>query len=473
MKKKLRLYVVLLSICMLVGSIGYTNVRADESVATAIITESAVNLKSLKPKFSAKLSDDKEVLKISIAKLDLADGFYVYMKKAGEKKYDRIRTIQKSGQKERSVEIKYLAPGKYYFKVRAFAYSENKTIKSKYSKVVCIEIPNAYSCYRDIITSFDYGDTTTYVIGHKSPDSDTVGSAIAYAYLLNELGIEAEPAVSGSLNNETKYAFEVLGIEAPEIINNAEGKQFVLVDHSTYSHAIDGMKDARIVGIVDHHGIGDVTSGEMINVRSAPVGSTATLIFLACRECGIDVPADIAKVMIVSIMSDTANMKYGVTEADKNAFEELVCISGINDTDSLYEGMTEAKLSYDGMSDWEIFKSDYKEYDVEGVTFGIADVNIFGEEEVRKMADKMLLSMEENYASTGLNMLFAKINNKNSDSSENQTYLVAYGSGAEDVLNEAMGHFDGSKYFVFEGVLSRKAHIVPALTQVILNSVTN
>lgn len=71
------------------------------------------------------------------------------------------------------------------------------------------------SDYRDLLLSFDYGDEVTYVIGHKSPDSDTVGSAIAYADLLNEIGIRAEAVVSAPVNNETQYALDAFGIAPP------------------------------------------------------------------------------------------------------------------------------------------------------------------------------------------------------------------------------------------------------------------
>ena len=112
---------------------------------------------------------------------------------------------------------------------------------------------------------------------------------MAYANLLNCIGIKAQAAVSDKLNKETAYAYDKLGITAPETVSNAEGKQFVLVDHSSYSQAIDGMDAAKVVGIVDHHGIGDVTVSELINVRSAPAGATASLVYLAYRECEVEV----------------------------------------------------------------------------------------------------------------------------------------------------------------------------------------
>ncbi|MBR0219144.1 MAG: DHH family phosphoesterase [Clostridia bacterium] len=316
--------------------------------------------------------------------------------------------------------------------------------------------------YRALLLSFDYGEETTYVIGHMNPDADTVGSAMAYAYLLNQIGIKAEAAVSGPVNQETAYALNYFGIEPPQVIDNAEGKQFVLVDHSTYSQAIEGMRSARIVGIVDHHGIGDVTVSELINVRSAPAGATATLVFTAFQECGVEIPRQMAQVMLMALLSDTRNMTKNVTAMDREAYAALVSIVFVN---PLYEGMEEAKNDYSAMTDWEIFQSDYKKYEIGGVALGIGNVSVFGEDAVKSMADRMYRVMTENREALGLDMVFTMIKNSGDDINENQMYMIAYGEGAEDVLQRAFGNFDGARYFIFKENLSRKKDVVPAITE--------
>lgn len=316
--------------------------------------------------------------------------------------------------------------------------------------------------YRDLLLAEEYGENMTYVIGHKSPDSDTVGSAIAYAYLLNAIGVQAEPAISGPVNNETAYALAAFGMEPPQIIDRAAGKQFILVDHSACSQAIDGMENARIVGIVDHHGSGDVTSSEMINIRSAPVGATATLVFQMYRECEVEIPRDMARVMLMSILSDTRNMTKNVTELDRVAYSELQEIAE-TEVNALYQGMVEAKMSYEDMTDGEIFLSDYKEYEEAGIRFGIARVDAVSEENARQLADRMMTVMGER--EEGLDMLFTIV--KNQGEGENLMYMVARGDGAVDVLQSAFGNYDEEKYFVFQESLSRKKDVVPAITEVL------
>lgn len=127
--------------------------------------------------------------------------------------------------------------------------------------------------YVQLLQKLDYGNAVTYIIGHKSPDPDAIGSAIAFAELLNANGIQAVPAAAERIDNESAYALQALGLEAPPILDNAKNKQFILVDHSSYAHAIDDMGQARIVGILDHHGMGDVKSVEVMPVLSLPVGS--------------------------------------------------------------------------------------------------------------------------------------------------------------------------------------------------------
>ena len=274
--------------------------------------------------------------------------------------------------------------------------------------------------------------------------------------------ILAEAVVAGPVNNETKYALETFGVAIPPVMENAEGKQFVLVDHSAYTHAIDDMPLARVVGVLDHHGIGSVQNTDFINVRSAPIGSTATLVYLAYRECEVPISQEMAKVMLMSILSDTKNATSNTTEMDRIAYEELAEISGIGDVDALYQGMQDAAANYDGMSDIDIYLTDYKEYTVGGVSFGAGEIQVSNEEAMAGMCDRMLAAMEENYETIGLDMLFVKVNNNN-DADENQVYMVAYPESARMLLDACFGNYDG-KYFVFKENMSRKKVLIPALT---------
>ena len=317
--------------------------------------------------------------------------------------------------------------------------------------------------YRSMILNTDFGEDVTYVIGHRHPDSDTVSAAMAYANLLNALGVKAQAAVAGDINNETRYALECFGIEPPQVIDDATDRQFVLVDHSAYTHAIDEMPLARIVGVLDHHGIGSVQNSEFISVRSAPVGSTATLVYLSYLECEVPISRDMARIMLMGILSDTKNLTSNTTAMDQLAGQDLTALSDIEDVDALYRGMQEAAANYDGMSDIDIYMTDYKEYTAAGLSFGVGDVRANGEAAMAQMCDRMLSAMAEHYESIGLDMLFVKVNNVSGNEGENQSYMVAYPETAQALLGQCFGDFDG-KYLVFREYQSRKKAIIPALT---------
>ena len=247
----------------------------------------------------------------------------------------------------------------------------------------------------------------------------------------------------------------------PAIVDDAAGRQFLLVDHSEYSQAINGMKNARIVGIVDHHGIGDARTAELINVRSAPIGSTCSLVYVCYKECGVDISRDMARVMLMGLLSDTSNRTSSYTEMDRAAFNELSKIAGIDDIDGFYKEMHKASMSYEGMTESEIFLSDYKEYEAGGYTFGMATFVVSGSDAMIDLTGRMLDVMEREYDSFGVDMLFAKVKNEAKD----DMYMAAYGYKAVETLDGCYsGKYDGSRFFVFDKSLGRKTKLVPAIT---------
>lgn len=205
---------------------------------------------------------------------------------------------------------------------------------------------------------------TIYVTGHKSPDSDTVGSSIACAYLMRQLGYDAVPVVLGPLNHESEFILKSAGIETPELLEDASGLNMILVDHSEYTQSADGLRDARIIFIIDHHADGAVTTGSQLIYDARPLGSTATILWIRFRNYGIEPDQQTATAMIGSILSDTKNMQSDTaTNADREALKALNEIAKIPDLDAFYQEMYKVLLSYEGMSDEEIFFSDYKEYE--------------------------------------------------------------------------------------------------------------
>ena len=313
--------------------------------------------------------------------------------------------------------------------------------------------------YSDVMQSIDYGDVT-YVIGHKSPDTDTVVSAITYASLKNQLGIHCIPVVSGKINNETKFVLEYFGVAVPEILDNAADKSMILVDHSTYLQAIDGMPDAHIAEILDHHGFGDVTTAYPLYIKDMAVGSTATIIYTSFIENGKPFDKETAGLLVSAILSDTNGLTSATTtEADHKACAYLASVAQIDDLDAYYAKMREYAESYEGMSNEDIFYSDYKEYEMNEISVGIACVNASkGQEDA--MCSQMNAFMRESYEKQDMQHLYVLVY----DAYNDRSFLLHYGEGTDEIIQTAFGEItDEDGNTVFSPSASRKKDVVPPL----------
>ena len=324
-----------------------------------------------------------------------------------------------------------------------------------------------YRLNRSELDGLDEIEGTIYVTGHKSPDSDTVGSSIAYASLLRELGYDARPVVLEDINQETRYILETGGLETPMLLDDASGCNMVLVDHSEYSQAAEGLRDANVITIIDHHGAGSITTGNRLIYDARPLGSTATIIWIRYRNYGIEPDPKTAYAMVGSILSDTRNLQSNATTfADREALKALSLLAGISDTDALYQELYLASISYDGMTDEEIFFNDYKEYERGGKKFGIGCMNAYDEAGARNLVERMKNVFSSVDAPNGMDMSFAQITIFHDDISI--TYLVPSNEAADEVLEAAFGDdavYDGVSYRLEPGI-SRKQVLVPAITDI-------
>ena len=309
---------------------------------------------------------------------------------------------------------------------------------------------------------------TIYVAGHKVPDSDTVCSAIGYAALLRQLGYEAVPVVLGPVNSETKYILKKAGLAIPMTLADASGQKLVLVDHSEVVQSADGVEDAKILAIIDHHGDGAITTGNQLIYDSRPIGSVATIVWLKYRDYGLVPDSKTAMAMLGGILSDTKNLKPETsTFADREAVKALGKIADVSDTDAFFHEMFNELLSYEGMTDKEIFLSDYKEYDCSGGKFIIGCMEAYDEETARDLAERMKKTISPKLPITGPDYGFAQISIFHDDISV--TYLVPSDEASKEILETAYGdraQFDGTS-FRFEPGISRKKELVPAITAVL------
>ena len=307
---------------------------------------------------------------------------------------------------------------------------------------------------------------TIYVTGHKSPDADTVCGSIAYAALLQKMGYDAIPVVLGNINKETEYILKAAGAETPAVLEDASGRSFVLIDHGDYSQSADGMDKANIISIIDHHGDGSVQTGNQIIYDARPLGATATIIWIRYRNYGIELDKQTAFLLAGAILSDTQNLESNTTTAaDREAIKVLCDIAGISDQDALYREMFKHSISYEGMTDEEIFYSDYKEYEASGKKYSVGCINVYDEDEAREMSERMKKIVPSTLTATGMDIAFAQINIFHDGIS--RTFIVPSDDTAADVIRSAFPDavFDGTSFYFNPG-MSRKQGLVPAITNV-------
>lgn len=207
---------------------------------------------------------------------------------------------------------------------------------------------------------------------------------------------------------------------------------------------------------------------QKLGYDARPLGSTATIVWLRYRDYGLEPEKETAIAMLGSIFSDTEALHSDTTTfADEEAVKALSEIGEISDLDAFWQDMQEAALSYEGMTDEEIFFNDYKEYESGGIHYGIDFFKAPGKESADDYASRMIEAMASAKASTGMDMEFAQI--RFDEDGVSYTYLIPSDDVAKEVLQAAFG--DTATYngvaFVITPSVSRKATVVPALTEVL------
>ena len=314
---------------------------------------------------------------------------------------------------------------------------------------------------RTIITNMSYGDNVL-VVGHKSPDCDAVCSAMAYANLLQRLGINAEARVAGKVVCEPRYVLQEAGITTPAILENASGKNMIMVDHSEFSQSPDGMSAANILHVIDHHGTGSLTTAHPLLYYALPIGSTGTIVASMYEELGEKPTPTEARLMLSGLISDTDSLTSVTTTAtDRRLFTWLLSQSDITDIGAYYAAMRKARTSFDGMTDEEILLSDCKEYEIEGVKIAIGSVFASEELGLEELCQRMRAVMPSVREQRGLDMLFLMLGDRDA----NVTHIPFCGEGSKEVVEYGFQTTATSDNCIVTTYLSsRKSEVVPPIT---------
>ena len=297
-----------------------------------------------------------------------------------------------------------------------------------------------------------------FITGHKNPDTDSICSAIGYAALKGE-GYAAGRA--GDVNPETQFVLDHFGLKAPELLQNVAGSEIILVDHNEAGQAVDGLADARIVEILDHHKIGGLQTSEPILFCNIPVGCTATIVTMFYQQSGKKPEPAVAGALCSAILSDTLAFRSPTcTEMDKAAARELAAIAGMEDVEAYAKEMFVAGSNLGSKTEKEILYLDFKKFTSGNTTFGVGQVTSMSGGELQQLKPRMQAYMQESMAEHGVDMLFLML----TDIMDESTDLIYCGPGAEQAVKAAFTS-DAADRTYLKGVMSRKKQIVPQLTE--------
>ena len=294
------------------------------------------------------------------------------------------------------------------------------------------------------------------VFGHKSPDTDSICSSLVMADLQTKIrGEELISCRLGELNEETKYALKYFNIEAPKYIENVEeGQRVILVDHNEFSQSVNGIENAKIDTVVDHHRINNFETSEPLFYYAQPVGCTSTLLFELYRLNNVEIEPKIAGLMLSAIISDTLLLKSPTTtEKDKKALAELSKIANI-DVEKYGLDMLKAGTNLDKYTEEELINLDAKKIEKEDIKYVIAQVNTVSIPDVLKRKEKIEQEINKEILGKGLSLfefVITDIVNSNSEA-------IVLGDRT-DAISKTYEIKDNIA--VMPGVVSRKKQVLP------------
>ncbi|MBE5949843.1 MAG: putative manganese-dependent inorganic diphosphatase [Lachnospiraceae bacterium] len=240
-----------------------------------------------------------------------------------------------------------------------------------------------------------------------------------------------------------------------------ERKKVILVDHNEKSQAVEGIEDAEILEIIDHHRLGTIETISPVYFRNQPLGCTATLIFRMYREQGIDIDKQTASLLCAAIISDTLMYRSPTcTEVDKQAAEELAVIAGL-DVESFAAEMFKAGSDLSSKTEDDIFYLDFKKFSNGNVAFGVSQITSMDADELKVIKRRMLPYIRHIIQLHNLDMVFFMLTDIPNESTELLFVGNHAGSIVESAFSKKVKQDDMS--VVLKGVVSRKKQLLPAL----------
>ncbi|KRN54320.1 manganese-dependent inorganic pyrophosphatase [Carnobacterium divergens DSM 20623] len=296
------------------------------------------------------------------------------------------------------------------------------------------------------------------IFGHLNPDTDAITSAISFAYLQKQLGVEAEAVALGNVSEETAFALNYFNVAAPRLVETVanETNQVMLVDHNEFQQSVSDIRDVEVLAVVDHHRIANFETANPLYYRAEPVGCTNTIILKMYKEQQIAIPKEIAGLMASAIISDSLLFKSPTcTQEDIAAAKELATIAEI-DLETYGLDLLKAGTNLADKSAADLLNMDAKSFPMGDKNVRIAQVNTVDINDVFvKQADLEAAMKKEDFD------LFILVVTNILDS---DSVILAVGEPISAVEKAFDVTLENNKALL-KGVVSRKKQVVPQLTE--------
>ena len=302
----------------------------------------------------------------------------------------------------------------------------------------------------------------TLIFGHKNPDTDTIMSSLVMADLEKKMGNnDAVACRLGEPNKETEYALNYFKVEAPTLIDGVEeGIPVILVDHNEFTQSADGIENAKIMKVVDHHRICNFQTAEPLFYMAQPVGCTCTILYELYKINGYEITPSMAGLMLSAIISDTLLLKSPTTTPkDEKAIAALADIAGV-DVNVYGLDMLKAGTDLSSYSAEELIALDAKNVNINGNNVIAAQVNTVSIDDVMKHQAEIETAMNAAIAEKDLDLFMFVI----TDIINSNSQTIALGNRTDLVEKGYNVTLENNSAFL-PGVVSRKKQILPVLQE--------
>ncbi|MEO9895523.1 MAG: manganese-dependent inorganic pyrophosphatase [Paracoccaceae bacterium] len=303
---------------------------------------------------------------------------------------------------------------------------------------------------------------TTLVFGHKSPDTDSTGSPIIWAWYLNEIkGGTAEAVLLGEPNTEAAFVLKKWDLPKPRIIESVDADQpVVIVDTNNPAELPADINNADIQAIIDHHKlVGGLETKGPIDIRIEPLACTATIMWKMIGSDMAKAPTSIKGAMLSCILSDTLEFRSPTTtQEDKDVALALAKDLGV-DIAAYASEMFEAKSDVSAFSDAELLRMDSKEYAVGGKQFRVSVLETTAPNIVLDRKDSLMSSMTDVASEDGADQVLLFV----VDILKEQATLLVPNDMVKAIAEKSFGASVDGDTVVLPGVVSRKKQIIPVL----------